>query len=117
MAARSWGRTASATTSVSRSCSSVSMPLSDTSPTCWATDSLTTVASRSPNERSIDCRRAASLRRAAAQPSSSASEVVSSATRLPPSSLSIARCWATLVASAWTWRRRASNSSRIHTST
>ena len=117
MAARSWGRTASATTSVSRSWRRVSMPLSDTSPTCWATASLTTTASRSPSECSIDCRRAASLRRAAAQPSSSASDVVSSATRFPPSSVSMARCWATLVARAWTWRRSASNSSRIHTST
>ena len=117
MAARSCGRTASATTSVSRSCSSASMPLSDTSPTCWDTDSLTTSASRSPSERSIDWSRAASLRRAAAQPSSSASDVVSSATRLPPSSLSMARCWATLLASACTCRLRASNSSRIHTST
>ena len=121
MAARSWGRTASATMSVSRSRSRSSTPFTATSPISVDTIPemavVTVSVSRSPSACSNPCRREASLRRAAAHPSSSASDVLSSLTRLPPSSISIARCWATLAERAWTWRRRPSNSSRIQTRT
>ncbi len=121
MAARSCGRTASATMSVSRSRSRSSTPFTATSPISVVTipemAAVTESVSRSPSVCSKPCRRDASLRRAAAHPSSSASDVLSSLTRLPPSSMSMARCCATLAERAWTWRRRPSNSSRIQTRT